>query len=452
MPVPTTTADFLTLVRKSGFVEPAALEALAQRLAADPGDCVAPKALAQRMVREGLLTVLQAGQLLRGKWRNFVIRGKYRLLEHLGTGGMGRVYLCEHILMGRRVAVKILAPERADDPVCRRRFEREAKAAAVLDHPNIVRAHDFDREGRLLFIVMEYVDGASLQEIVRKAGPLSVGRACDYVRQAALGLQHAHQAGLVHRDIKPSNLLLDRSGTVKILDMGLARFSQDRGDNLSRNLGKPNLIGTADYLAPEQALDSHAATIRSDIYSLGATFYYLLTAHSLFKDGTVAQKLIFHQVKMPEPVRAFRPDVPDALARVVHKMLAKLPAERYQTPQELLAALESFTGGPVPPPPESEMPRLSRAARRLEPSTHPLAHSSRSTLHGDSQPVTPGLTPAAPDGRLRLGRVKLAAFLRAVGGKVFGRLRKWRRTTAEQSSGSQPEAPAASRPEADRVD
>src|SRR5947209_13182461 len=148
------------------------------------------------MVRAGLLTALQAGLLLKGKWRNFQICGKYKLLEHLGQGSMGQVFLCEHSRMRRRVAIKVLPPEKAADPVSLRRFEREARAAAALDHPNIVHAHDVDNDGGLHFLVMEYVDGSSILEIVRNYGPLSVARACHYVAQAGEGLQHAHDAGL----------------------------------------------------------------------------------------------------------------------------------------------------------------------------------------------------------------------------------------------------------------
>ena len=224
------------------------------------------------LVRDGLLTHFQAEQFLQGKWRRFTI-GKYKVLETLGAGGMGSVYLCEHKLMRRRVAVKVLPAAKAEDPAALERFYREARAVAALDHPNIVRAYDIDQDENLHFLVMEYVDGASLQEIVKKSGPLDVLRACHYIRQAAVGLQHAHEAGLVHRDIKPGNILVDRTGTVKILDMGLARFFHDEEDMLTKKYDE-NVLGTADYLAPEQALDSHGVDIRADIYSLGATFYF----------------------------------------------------------------------------------------------------------------------------------------------------------------------------------
>jgi serine/threonine protein kinase len=399
MPVPSTATDFLTLVRKSGVVEAATLDPLLQRLAAGPE--VTPLQTANLMVREGVLTKLQASQLLRGKWRNFVLCGKYKLLEHIGSGGMGQVYLCEHTRMGRRVAIKVLPPDRGNDEVCLKRFEREARAAAALDHLNIVRAHDIDRDESgpqpLHFLVMEYVDGSSLQHIVSRFGPLTVGRACNYIAQVADGLQHAHEAGLVHRDVKPANLLLERSGLVKILDLGLARFFNDAGDDLTQQFGAHNLIGTADYLAPEQADNSHGADIRADIYSLGITFFYLLTGRSPFKEGTLAQKLLYHRLQQPDPVEKVRPDVPAGIGRVIDRMLAKDPRNRFQVPIEVRAALEPWTAVPPPPPPEAEMPQLSRAARRAEPPTASIARNPRSTIHNlPVQVAAPTLASSPP--------------------------------------------------------
>ena len=304
------------------------------------------------------MTTFQAEHLLAGKWRGFVIAGKYRLLLRVGAGGMGSVYLCEHILMKRRVALKVLPAGQAEDKAALDRFHREARAVAALDHPNIVRAHDIDREDKLHFLVMEYVDGTSLQDVIKRFGPMNVLRAAHYVAQAAYGLQHAHEAGIVHRDIKPGNLLIDRTGTVKILDMGLARFFHDDRDELTKQYDATSVLGTADYLAPEQALDSHGVDIRADIYSLGATLYYLLAGQSPFQEGTVAQKLIWHQVREPRSIQEFRPDVPDELAAVINKMMAKKPEDRFQTPLELAEALSPWTQTPLAPPPEEEMPQL----------------------------------------------------------------------------------------------
>jgi serine/threonine protein kinase len=275
---------------------------------------------------------------------------------------MGSVFLCEHKLMRRRVAVKVLPTAKAEDPSSLERFYREARAVAALDHPNIVRAYDIDQDDNLHFLVMEYVDGSSLQEICKKVGPLDVLRACQYMYQSATGLQHAHEtAGLVHRDIKPGNILVDRNGVVKILDMGLARFFHDDEDILTKKYDE-NVLGTADYLAPEQAIDSHGVDIRADVYSLGATFYYCLTGKTPFSEGTVAQKLIWHQTRQPKPIRNIRPEVPASVVAVVDKMMAKEAGQRYQTPSELMEALQPWMQTPIPPPPAEEMPRLCAAA------------------------------------------------------------------------------------------
>jgi hypothetical protein len=210
------------------------------------------------------------------------------------------------------------------------------------------------------------VDGSSLQEIIKRAGPMDVIRATHYIRQAALGLQHAHEtAGLVHRDIKPGNILVDRNGIVKILDMGLARFFHDEEDVLTKKYDE-NVLGTADYLAPEQALDSHGVDIRADIYSLGATFYFCLTGRTPFAEGSVAQKLIWHQTRAPKPIRSFRPEVPDGIVEVIDRMMAKDVSQRYQTPQEAADALSPWTQTPIPPPPDNEMPQFSPAATKPE--------------------------------------------------------------------------------------
>src|SRR6516225_2698381 len=350
MAAPTTIEEFLDLVRKSGVVDEKRLDVYWEQLrAAAPLPADLGK-LAGTFVRDGLLTHFQAEQFLQGKWRRFTI-GKYKVLERIGSGGMGSVYLCEHKLMRRRVAVKVLPTAKAEDTSSLERFYREARAVAALDHVNIVRAYDIDQDDKLHFLVMEYVDGSSLQEMVKRGGPMDPIRAAHYIRQAAHGLQHAHEtAGLVHRDIKPGNILVDRSGIVKVLDMGLARFFHDEEDILTKKYDE-NVLGTADYLAPEQALDSHGVDIRADIYSLGATFYFCLTGRTPFAEGTIAQKLIWHQTRQPKAIRGLRTEVPDEVVAIVDKMMAKEAGQRYQTPKEVMEALEPFTQTPIPPPP-----------------------------------------------------------------------------------------------------
>jgi len=405
MAAPSTNDEFLDLVRKSGVVEEKRLDAYLQKARSTfPPD---PSKVAGMLVRDAVLTHFQAEQILQGKWRRFTI-GKYKVLERLGSGGMGSVYLCEHKLMRRRVAVKVLPTAKAADPSSLERFYREARAVAALDHPNIVHAYDIDQDDQLHFLVMEHVDGASLQEIVKRSGPLPVLRACHYIRQSALGLHHAHEAGLVHRDIKPGNILVDRTGLVKILDMGLARFFNDEDDILTKKYDE-NVLGTADYLAPEQALDSHSVDIRADIYSLGATFYYMLTGRTPFGEGTVAQKLLWHQNRQPKLIAEFRNDVPTPVLAVLSRMMAKEPEKRYQNPIEVANALAAFTQIPIGPPPESEMPNLSPAASGIiaadgstQENTAVVKNDSGSSpkaLQGMTQrPVTPipGPVAAAP--------------------------------------------------------
>jgi serine/threonine protein kinase len=399
MPAPSTTEQFLELIRRSALVEDKQLASYIERLRADAALPEAPRPLAVRMLQDGLLTHFQAEQLLLGKARGFTLGGKYRLLEHLGTGGMGSVFLCEHISMRRRVAIKVLPVGRASDASYLERFYREARAVAALDHPNIVRAHDVDHDDKLHFLVMEYVDGSSLQDIVKRHGPLSVERACHYLSQAAAGLQHAHEAGLVHRDIKPGNILVDRNGVVKVLDMGLARFFHEE-DSISKKYDE-TVLGTADYLAPEQAMDSNV-DIRADIYSLGATLYYCLTGQTLFGEGAAHQKLIWQQTRQPKPIHSLRPEVPEELAAIVEKqMLAKDPAQRFQFPYEIVEALAPWTQEPIGPPPAEEMPRLCPAATRSGSdsgaSVGPPSPAPRSgprsnwTISGVSRPRSPTL-------------------------------------------------------------
>jgi eukaryotic-like serine/threonine-protein kinase len=362
MPAPTTTDELLDLLRTSGLIEPERLDAFAAKAATDPGPA-SPRHWAGLLVGTGFLTRFQSEQILLGKWRGFTV-GRYKVLERLGSGGAGTVYLCEHVKVRRKVAVKVLPTVRASNPAAVGRFHREARAAGVLNHPNLVKCHDIDQDGELHYLVMEYVDGASLHEVVARTGPMDPVRAAQYIRQAALGLQHAHEAGLVHRDIKPANLMVDRSGTVRLLDLGLARFYHDDNDLLTLKYDENNVLGTADYVAPEQALNSHGVDIRADIYSLGCTFYFILAGRPPFPGGKAAQKLIWHQVKPPTPVRNLRPEVPEKIAAVVAKMLSKDPRERYQTPAELAVALEPWSAEPVPPPRDEEMPQLCPAAAR----------------------------------------------------------------------------------------
>lgn len=362
MPAPATVADLVELIRKSGLIPEDRLREEVDRL-----PTVNPPSVdhfAQSLVRAGLLTRFQAKQLKIGRYKRFDVAEKYRLLEVLGVGGMGAVYLCEHKFMKRLVALKVLPSDKLGEQSALLRFQREARAVAALDHPNIVRAYDIDRFEQLHFLVLEYVDGHSIQEIVARNGPFSPDRAANYIAQAALGLDHAHDMGMVHRDIKPGNLLLERTGVVKLLDMGLAKFFAHTHDNVTEKFDNNSILGTADYLAPEQAV-SNVVDVRADIYALGGTFYFMLTGQVPFPDGTVAAKLMAHQTKDPRPVTEFRKDVPAELLAVLRTMMAKKPDQRYQTPHDVLEALAHWSEFPVPRPPDHEMPDLCPAVLAL---------------------------------------------------------------------------------------
>ncbi|MDB5311763.1 MAG: pknB 12 [Gemmataceae bacterium] len=332
---PASTTEFLDLVRGSGIHRPDALGGRLDKLPDLPPD---PARAAELLVRHGLLTRFQAKQLLAGRHKGFRL-GSYVILELLGQGGMGAVYLAEHDTLRRRVALKVLPPKPgADHKVSVERFLREARAAAALDHPNIVRIHDVAQQGEIHYLALEYVDGQTLDQLLVRGGPITPSLAVGYIAQAAAGLQHAHEKGFVHRDIKPANMILTKDGTVKILDMGLARSFTTAADNLTEMMDQGAVVGTADYIAPEQALGDPKVDIRADIYSLGATFFALVTGKPPF-EGNTSQKLAQHQMKpapdLADRDRTFPPD----LARVVAKMLAKKPANRYQTPTEVIAAL-----------------------------------------------------------------------------------------------------------------
>jgi serine/threonine-protein kinase len=357
MAAPSTVPELLDRLRRSGLVPADRLEGFLVGLHASGSDPKTVVDLLDRLVEVGMITRFHAERLAAGKYKGFQL-GSYLILDQLGTGGMGQVYLAEHTAMRRLVGLKVL-PLWADDAVARERFLREARAAATLDHPNIVRVFDLCQEGKLLYLVMEYVDGVSLQALVAKYGPLDVNTACHYARQVAFGLQNAYELGFVHRDIKPANLLLDRAGVVKILDLGLVRSEADADAGLTKQLDNKSILGTADYVAPEQAVDSSNVDIRADIYSLGATLYYLLAGRPLFPEGRTAQKLVWQQIKDPVPISRLRPEVSEDLAEVVHTMLQKRPSDRYQTPNEVFEALAPWTQDDVPPPDDSVMPKVT---------------------------------------------------------------------------------------------
>jgi serine/threonine-protein kinase len=301
--------------------------------------------LAREIVKREWLTKYQANLVYQGRGKELFL-GPYVLIDKLGEGGMGEVYRARHQRLERVVALKLIRTDKIKSKDTVSRFQREARAAAQLSHPNIVTLFDDGQEGDIHYLAMEYVKGVDLSKWVREKGPMPVPNACNFIRQAALGLQHAHERGLVHRDIKPSNLMLV-AGTpqVKVLDMGLARIDRAEDDDKTDSgsiTHEGAVMGTPDFLAPEQAMNAHSVDIRADIYSLGCSLHFLLTAQAPFPGGALSEKLLKHQLQDPPPLAELRPDAPAELGPVLKKMMAKKPEQRYQTPADVAAALAPF--------------------------------------------------------------------------------------------------------------
>jgi serine/threonine protein kinase/WD40 repeat protein len=338
-----TPGELLTFLQEHGFLTAAQAQQLSGGRA---GKLTDSAALARELVARNWLSPYQANQLVQGRGAGLLL-GPYRILDKLGEGGMGHVFKAHHVSMDRVVALKVIPREVVSNPVAVERFRREVRAVAKLSHPNIVTAFDVGQAGETHYLAMEHLDGIDLAKLVQQSGPLPIAKACEYIRQAAAGLQHAHEKGLVHRDIKPGNLLVARAGAdeapvVKILDFGLARFESEtpQGVRLTQ-LGK--VVGTVDYIAPEQAQDARTADIRADVYSLGCSLFCLLTGKPPFAGDHPVEKIAARILAEAPSVRAHRPEVSPALERVIAKMMAAKPADRYQAPAEVVKALHSFT-------------------------------------------------------------------------------------------------------------
>jgi serine/threonine-protein kinase len=305
------------------------------------------RALAWHLIELGWVTTYQISQLVLGRGQNLRL-GQYVVLDRLGEGGMGTVFKGHDPGNNRLVALKVARSEAMRNPEDIRQFWWENEVMARLSHPNIAKTFGAGEDGDRRFFAMEYIEGTDLDKMSRQVGPLPIAQACDLIRQAALGLQHAHDHKLVHRDIKPANLLQTMAASgqgaaapvIKLIDWGLADL---RGkDESGSPLPKGEMVGTIDYMAPEQATDPGTADIRADIYSLGCTLFQLLTGKPPFPSGSLMQKLVKHQQVEPPALYSLRPDVPSGLQEVVSKLLAKQPSERYQTPGEAAAALKAF--------------------------------------------------------------------------------------------------------------
>ena len=303
--------------------------------------------------------------------------GEYELLRAIGRGGMGLVYLGRHVRLQRHVAVKVLPRLELADESAIVRMQRESAAAGRVRHPNIVYATDAGECEGVHYLVMEYVAGVDLSKLVAALGPLPAPEACEIIRQAALGLNHIAQCGLVHRDLKPSNVMLDDEGTVKILDLGLARVHHNTLED-SEPTQAGYLLGTADYIAPEQIDSPHDADVRSDLYSLGCTFHKLLAGSAPFSgpdQNSVSRKVEAHRHAPPPAIRTLRPDVPEAVEQVLLSLLAKRPDDRCQSPQELAELLA----------PHAEGADLAALVKRV-----------REQVQPDDWPLDPLQTPVAP--------------------------------------------------------
>jgi serine/threonine-protein kinase len=331
--------SYLNVLRKSEIVPAEKLSESLKRLSLKAnGTAISLEQLTGHLLSEELITKWQNEQLLQGKHKGFFL-GQYRLLRLLGSGGMSAVYLAQHMIANNLRAIKVLPKSRAADKSYLDRFYLEGRAAASLRHPNVAQIVDLANDGDLHYMVMELVEGIDLDQLVKQSGPLDYVSALDYVRQVADALRHAHSRNIIHRDIKPANIMvLNDRKTVKLLDLGLA-LMRDQETSLTI-MHNEKVMGTADYLSPEQAIDSHKIDQRADIYSLGCTLYFLIAGHPPFPDGTIAQRIAKHQSTDPPSLEVLKPGCPISVARLCQKMMKKKAEERFANCQELHDAVQ----------------------------------------------------------------------------------------------------------------
>jgi serine/threonine protein kinase len=341
---------------KSGLIDEPALRTCWEAIPPEKRTADAiDRRLARQTVTKGYLSLWQAQQIHGGRSQGFQI-GKYQLVDLIGQGGMGRVYLAKDIRLDRLVALKVLSPERMNNPRAIARFQREARVGAQLQHENLVRIYDEGEQNGVCYLVMEYIEGKSVGELLTEAGAMPAVYAAEIARQVALGLEHAHRKGLVHRDVNPWNILVSKDGKAKLTDLGLAIIRDERAGAVTRDGAT---VGTFDYLSPEQAKASRSAEPRSDIYSLGCTLYHMISGQVPFPAPSLPEKLYAHQLQEPEPLSARVPGVPEGLEEVICRMMKKAPEERYATAAEVARALEPFSEGGLEAP--TALPPLSRS-------------------------------------------------------------------------------------------
>ena len=392
------TAAFFANLRASGLLKPPQLQELWQWVATTKPDV---QNLAKEVSRRAWLTTFQIKEIFKGRGRDLTL-DRYVLLDLLGEGGMGRVYKAHDVRLGCDRAIKIIRKDKLKHPAAGARFEQEIQALSKMSHPNVVQVFDAAVGGDTNFYVMELIDGTDLTKMVRDRGPLPVPEACEYIRQAALGLQHAFEKGLVHRDIKPSNIIVSRNGrVVKVVDLGLARLMENEaagGEDGHRITQEGFVIGTPDFLAPEQARNPMGVDIRADVYALGGTLYYILTGKVPFEGSNPTEKLLKHCTEPPPSLLAQRMDAPPPLEQIIHWCMAKPPEGRPQTPLQLALALQPFC--PVAPPgyggPTSGKYPVAGSGL-LSAGRHPVQQGTGTGSHTPIQPpaVTPGSGPVA---------------------------------------------------------
>ncbi len=361
MTVQLTSKSFRDVLTLSRLVAVEDIERLCDQ---HPEETAHADSFAKLLVTERVVTQWQADKLLQAKHRGFFL-GNYKLCSLLAKGGMSTIYVAEQVETQQICALKILPPSRSAEASYLPRFLREADIASRLEHPNIVRVFDLhnvsDGKSDVYFMAMELLHGADLSEEVNLRGPLSIRVAADVVRQTAVGLDYAHAAGLVHRDIKPGNLFRTLEGDIRILDLGLASMLEGEQENLTRQYNE-RVLGTADYLAPEQAVDSHRADSRADIYALGATLYFMLTGQPPFNEGSLPQRILAHQTKQPRPVTELRPDVPPEIVTLLEEMMVKKRSRRIQTAGEVAERFQRWLSANESVARLSDRPRVTAQA------------------------------------------------------------------------------------------
>ena len=343
MPELMATADFLKLLVESEVASEEDLEAILWRDGLR--EQASPIPVARQLVKHQLITRFQAEAVLNGRSRSLII-DDFRLIDVLGSGGMGCVYSAREVGSDWPVAIKVLSHERRNDAGMVVRLQLEAEAGLRLKHPNILRTHALnqseDRYGEFSYMVMELIQGVTPLEWFSVAGKTSWEQVCDVIQQAAAALEYAHGVDLIHRDVKPENLLLRTNGTVKVLDFGLAMVDENDEEFSMAMIFGQDRVGTADYVAPEQTINSYEIDHRVDIYSLGCTFYFMLTGKLPFPYARNGQKIMGHRKKKPLPIAELSPEVPTELVKIVERMMAKRPERRYASAAEVAAAVEPF--------------------------------------------------------------------------------------------------------------